>query len=555
MLSSLALLLPGAAAGAKTHAKVSQPATSPTRAEFEALKARVVALEQEVAEGVEGPPGPQGPPGPPGPQGPPGPPGPEGPQGPEGPAGPQGPAGEAPNLTLVEESVQELIERVDALEGAPAAGTAPDTTITSGPSGTVTSTSASFGFSSTEQGSTFQCQIDGGTFSACPSPKSYSALADGNHSFAVRATDAAGNTDPTPASRSWTVQPEPEPEPEREPSPCTTTVSSASAAQSAVAGGASGTVVCLANGTYGGLTLTSNARVTLRAAHPGQATVGKVVVSGHDLTIERLITTDEIEVKAGSARIAVEHNRLEGGWFGIDTCTGSSSSAPCPDGRVVGNQLYGPYGEDAIRVNRPTDANGDGIGLLIEANEIKQVRENGTHSDCLQSVWAGDHLVFRRNYEHNNHCQGFFVKDQEKSIPTIRVEDNLFLRNEEPCASNVPAGSCGQPNTVNVYGPYSDLHFTHNTVWGSALTTAFRTSPPAGTQIEANAAYRFTASESAAAAAFNANTYCELQGTWPTGAGNERNCSPAFQNPSADDYRLASGRGVDWAPSEYHYGP
>src|SRR5207253_845497 len=37
------------------------------------------------------------------------------------------------------------------------------------------------------------------------SPAAYSGLADGGHSFQVRATDRAGNTDPTPASRNWTI--------------------------------------------------------------------------------------------------------------------------------------------------------------------------------------------------------------------------------------------------------------------------------------------------------------------------------------------------------------
>jgi hypothetical protein len=83
--------------------------------------------------------------------------------------------------------------------------TAPDTTINSGPSGTVISRSASFAFSSNEASATFACSLDGAPFSSCTSPTSYTGLADGSHSFAARATDAAGNLDATPATRTWTV--------------------------------------------------------------------------------------------------------------------------------------------------------------------------------------------------------------------------------------------------------------------------------------------------------------------------------------------------------------
>jgi large repetitive protein len=82
---------------------------------------------------------------------------------------------------------------------------APDTTLDSGPSGATNQTDATFTFSANEGGSTFTCSLDGAAFSACTSPKSYNGLAEGSHSFQVRATDQAGNTDPTPASRAWTV--------------------------------------------------------------------------------------------------------------------------------------------------------------------------------------------------------------------------------------------------------------------------------------------------------------------------------------------------------------
>ena len=79
--------------------------------------------------------------------------------------------------------------------------TAPETTIVSAPGGTIDRAAASFAFAATEPGG-FKCRIDSSDpsdWSSCSSPKSYSSLADGHHSFEVRAADALGNIDPTPA--------------------------------------------------------------------------------------------------------------------------------------------------------------------------------------------------------------------------------------------------------------------------------------------------------------------------------------------------------------------
>lgn len=69
---------------------------------------------------------------------------------------------------------------------------APVVTISSGPNNPTADSSGEFTFSANET-STFQCVIDG-TAQACSSPFTQSGFADGNHTFKVNATDAAGNT-------------------------------------------------------------------------------------------------------------------------------------------------------------------------------------------------------------------------------------------------------------------------------------------------------------------------------------------------------------------------
>ncbi|MDB4963770.1 MAG: putative internalin [Myxococcales bacterium] len=83
--------------------------------------------------------------------------------------------------------------------------TAPDTMILTGPTGTVPTATAGFTFTSTEDDVTYECSFDNGAFAACTSPASFTALAQGPHTFAVRAVDVALHPDPSPATRMWTV--------------------------------------------------------------------------------------------------------------------------------------------------------------------------------------------------------------------------------------------------------------------------------------------------------------------------------------------------------------
>ena len=81
----------------------------------------------------------------------------------------------------------------------------PKTTINSGPASLTEATDATFAFSCDKSSCTFECKLDAADFSSCTSPKSYTGLLEGTHSFRVRAKDSDGNVEPNPAGYDWTI--------------------------------------------------------------------------------------------------------------------------------------------------------------------------------------------------------------------------------------------------------------------------------------------------------------------------------------------------------------
>jgi large repetitive protein len=92
-------------------------------------------------------------------------------------------------------------DRIDSGSGDT---TPPDTLIDDGPAGTTSAASATLTFHATEEG-TFACKLDDAAFSTCESPLTVGPLGGGPHTVQIRATDGAGNTDPTPAVATWTI--------------------------------------------------------------------------------------------------------------------------------------------------------------------------------------------------------------------------------------------------------------------------------------------------------------------------------------------------------------
>ena len=76
--------------------------------------------------------------------------------------------------------------------GGDADETPPVTTLRQTPTAYTNDDSATFEFECSEAGCKFDCDLDDTGFVSCDSPETRPGLADGTHTFVVRATDAAG---------------------------------------------------------------------------------------------------------------------------------------------------------------------------------------------------------------------------------------------------------------------------------------------------------------------------------------------------------------------------
>ena len=88
-------------------------------------------------------------------------------------------------------------------------GPPPDTPIAPGATPVVSGDSVTIPFATPGEGMSYECSVDGGSFTPCTPPFTASGLAPGPHTLDVRAVDADGRADPTPERFAFVVPAKP----------------------------------------------------------------------------------------------------------------------------------------------------------------------------------------------------------------------------------------------------------------------------------------------------------------------------------------------------------
>ncbi|MGH2913127.1 MAG: right-handed parallel beta-helix repeat-containing protein [Solirubrobacteraceae bacterium] len=342
---------------------------------------------------------------------------------------------------------------------------------------------------------------------------------------------------------------------------CTAHVSSLGAATSAVARSRPGGVVCLDAGHYPSkLSLAARPAgdVVLRATPGAHVSTGPIAIAGSHIVVRGLWVHGEVALAAGDSHVTIDHDDITGGGEGIvfDTsdCTvpkapkwsGCEPMPPIGDITISANHIHdiGAHGgEDAIHLDNWRN-------VRITGNEFDHIIEAGEHTDCMQSVYGGDQLTFDHNYEHDNNCQGFFIKDGDAT--NVSFTDNLFVRDH--------IGSYANYSQIwNVRG----LTVRHNTIWdgkGLALRADEASFTPTAI-VDHNVIVSFVI-ERSTGAPYAISEHDNLFGLAPWSFRASRSDRTVgrlrFMGSTRGDYRLARnprGIGVDWSPAARRYGP
>ena len=302
--------------------------------------------------------------------------------------------------------------------------TAPETTISTHPPTSTMSTSDSFFLGPEEPGASFECSLDGGAYGACGSPRSYANLAVGAHTFSARATDAAGNLDPTPAEWSWTIEAPPATPPFACGGGGTEAVTAAAVRTeveedhnvcvAAEVGdvdlsdlGASPVTISTEGGSMGAVDLDSTTDLTisrarftsieLRQSHRTHLFGNTIGGTQSNRTYDQLIFIAETDND-----VVIEGNDI--GWTIADDSGNTGYGCRCYGDlnrlRFVGNRVHDIAADGFQGVG--------GTDVLIDRNEIGPVGRNpgsDEHSDNIQITGNEANLRITDNWLHH---QGYF---------------------------------------------------------------------------------------------------------------------------------------------------
>ena len=367
---------------------------------------------------------------------------------------------------------------------------------------------------------------------------------------------------------------------------------------------ANGAVVCVAPGSYTGMQLSGahssdvivEPEPTLDPNGTGKVIIGlsstvtdgfgnpvaaDVAPNSSHIVIHNFYFTGELSIAYGSSNITVSNNNMTQGAtvgggeyinFATSNCRAPNapSWANCTPRAPVSNVTI--TGNDLHDINKTTRGGDDALhtnnfqNLLITGNEISGMVENnaGGHVDCLQNVFGGTGLTFSYNYEHDNQCQGFFLKDGD--ITRVTMNENLFLRD------TVPATNGGSSYSSSQVWNTSSLVVQHNTIWdGKGLTLrCMRSTVPCTASVDHNVMSTLNDGNRGDATVFKMVENHQIFNTKPftltPSSTDVAVPSPAFACGShcgngtiaGDDYRLASNPGnvgINWSPAQYTYGP
>ena len=360
------------------------------------------------------------------------------------------------------------------------------------------------------------------------------------------ATDAAGNADPLPAKRTWTVI---EPEP---PVECTTTLPPGADASDAVSNAAGGAVICLSSGSYEVNVTKANksSMVTIRPAPGATPSLAySLLDQATNLRFQELRFTGGIEALGPASNLEFVNNEFIGP-FGIHA-DGQQQSAftEVTDVLIDGNYLH-----DLDYTGSQGPANGYGItasngaarftivnntikspasDYIQSASPVDWVVDHNTflgpsllgnhedHQDLWQIFGGGEGITFTNNVARDTETQESLLF-QEGAFRNVDIENNLFDHDS-------------RGYTCQIYQS-TGLVFRDNTVVGSHWGCLFRdlASSPPGSEYEvdhnifAGTEASLDISEEGRAGAWGTYDYNVSSDSSAEGLHSVRNWSPSW---------------------------